>query len=311
MRLIFCGTPQFAVPTLEKLIAAGFTVQLVVTNPDEPAGRGHKTKPPPVKEAAERARLGIFQPRKLRDREAEDYISSFRPEAIVVVAYGHLIPPWMIELPKFGCINLHGSLLPKYRGAAPIQWAIVRGERTTGVTTMQIDEGLDTGPILLQRKTEIRPDDTTEALFERLGSMGSDLIVETLRGLESGTVQPQPQDSSAATLAPMLSKEDGRIDWSKTAEEISRRVRGLRPWPGAFASFRGEQLLVWMALATHDPAPQVPLPGTMLDHSGRLMVVCADRTTLEIKEVQLPGRKRIPARDFMNGARLRPGEKLE
>lgn len=311
MRLIFCGTPQFAVPTLEKLIGAGFSTQLVVTNPDEPAGRGYQTKSPPVKQAAERAGLAIFQPRKLKDPETQDYLSSFRPEAIVVVAYGHLIPPWMIELPAFGCVNLHPSLLPKYRGAAPIPWAIIRGERVTGVTTMQIDEGLDSGPILLQRETEIRHDDTTEALSDRLSAMGADLMVETLRGLENGTVEPQPQDAKAATLAPMLSKEDGRIDWSKTAEEVSRRVRGLRPWPGAFTTFRGNQLHLWMALATHDPAPAVPLPGTMLDHSGRLMVVCAERTTVEITELQLAGRKRITARDFLNGVRLRPGEKLE
>ena len=220
MRLIFCGTPQFAVPTLEKLIGAGFSTQLVVTNPDEPAGRGYQTKSPPVKQAAERAGLAIFQPRKLKDPETQDYLSSFRPEAIVVVAYGHLIPPWMIELPAFGCVNLHPSLLPKYRGAAPIPWAIIRGERVTGVTTMQIDEGLDSGPILLQRETEIRHDDTTEALSDRLSAMGADLMVETLRGLENGTVEPQPQDAKAATLAPMLSKEDGRIDWSKTAEEV-------------------------------------------------------------------------------------------
>jgi len=311
MRLLFCGTPQFAVPTLEKLLGAGFTIQLVVTNPDEPAGRGYQTKAPPVKQAAERAGLAVFQPQKLRDPEAQEYLSSFRPEAIVVVAYGHLIPPGMIELPRFGCVNLHPSLLPKYRGAAPIPWAIIRGEHATGVTTMQIDEGLDSGPILLQLETEIRPDDTTETLSERLSVMGAELMVETLHGLENDTVQPQPQDPSAATIAPMLAKEDGRIDWSKTAEEVSRRVRGLRPWPGAFTTFRGNQLHIWMALATHDPAPQVPTSGTMLDHNGRLMVVCAERTTLEITELQLAGRKRISARDFLNGVRLRPGEKLE
>lgn len=311
MRIIFCGTPQFAIPTLEKLIAEGFTIPLVVTNPDEPAGRGYETKPPPIKQAAERAGLAIFQPRKLKDAETQDYLSSFRPDAIVVVAYGHLIPPWMIEMPRHGCVNLHPSLLPKYRGAAPIPWAIIRGEHTTGVTTMQIDAGLDSGDILLQRETEIRGDDTTETLSERLSRMGADLMADTLRGLENGTVQARPQDATAATMAPMLRKEDGRIDWSQKAEEVSRRVRGLRPWPGAFTTFRGNQLQVWMALATHDPAPAVPTPGTILDHSGRLMVVCAERTTLEIKELQLSGRKRISARDFLNGVRLRPGEKLE
>jgi len=311
MRIIYCGTPQFAVPTLEKLIGAGFSIQLVVTNPDEPAGRGHQTKAPPVKQAAERAGLAVFQPHKLKDPETLAYLSSFRPEAIVVVAYGHLIPPWMIELPRFGCVNLHPSLLPKYRGAAPIPCAIIRGERITGITTMQIDEGLDSGPILLQRETEIRPDDTTETLSERLSVMGAELMVETLRGLENETVEARPQDAKAATPAPMLSKEDGRIDWSKKADEVSRRVRGLRPWPGAFTAFRGNHLHVWMAIATHDPAPAVPSPGTLLVDNGRLKVVCAERTTLEIKELQLAGRKRISARDFLNGFRLRPGEKLE
>lgn len=311
MRIIFCGTPQFAIPTLEKLIADGFAIPLVVTNPDEPAGRGYLTRPSPVKQAAERARLALFQPPKLKDPEAQDYLSSFRPDAIVVVAYGHLIPPWMIELPRLGCVNLHPSLLPKYRGAAPIPWAIIRGEHTTGVTTMQIDAGLDSGDILLQRETEIGGDDTTETLSEKLSQMGADLMVETLHGLENGTVRARPQDAAAATLAPMLRKEDGRLDWIPRAEEVSRRVRGLRPWPGAFTTFRGQQLHLWMATATPDLAPAIATAGTMLVDNGRLKVACGERTTLEVKELQLAGRKRISGHDFLNGFRLRPGEKLE
>lgn len=310
MKIIFCGTPQFAVPTLEKLIAEKFTLELVVTNPDEPSGRGYEKQAPPVKQVAEKAGLGIFQPAKLKDPATVDFLSRFSPDAIVVVAYGHIIPPWMIDLPRLGCINLHASLLPKYRGAAPIPWALIRGERTTGVTTMKIDPGLDTGDILLQRETEIRDDETTESLSPRLSAMGAELMVETLRGLERGAIQPRPQDSSLATLAPMLKKEDGKIDWALTAEEIGRRVRGLRPWPGAYTAFRGQGLQLWMAASAHDRPPQPAEPGTIFAEGGRLFAVCGSQTLIEISELQLAGRKRVAARDFVNGVRLTAGEKL-
>src|SRR5690242_12334086 len=247
MHLIFCGTPQFAVPTLRRLLEANFTIDLVVTNPDEPRGRSYERTPPPVKTAAEKAGLRVFQPAKLKDLGAREFLSKFHPDAIVVVAYGHIIPPWMIELPRLGCINLHASLLPKYRGAAPISWALTRGERVTGVTTMRIDAGLDTGDILLQREVEIRDEDTTETLSERLSVIGAELMVETLERLERGDIEPRGQDHAQATLAPMLKKEDGRIDWSWTADEIARRVRGLRPWPVAYTAFRGKRLGIWSA----------------------------------------------------------------
>ncbi len=310
MNLIFCGTPQFAVPTLQKLLAEDYPIELVLTKPDEPSGRGYATQAPPVKQVAKRAGLQVYQPAKLKDPATREFLSQFHPDAIVVVAYGRIIPPWMIELPRLGCINLHASLLPKYRGAAPIQWALIRGERTTGVTTMLIDPGMDTGDILLQREVKIDPEDTAETLFERLSLLGAELTLQTLRGLERGEIKPRPQDHSQATLAPMLKKEDGRIDWSLSAAEISSRVRGLRPWPGAFTTFRGKMFHIWAAAPALGRATSPAEPGTVCAEGGRLLVACGDQTWLEAKEVQLEGRKRISARDFLNGVRLGPGEKL-
>lgn len=310
MNLIFCGTPQFAVPTLEKLLAEKFVFELVITNPDEPSGRGYELKAPPVKQVAERAGLEIFQPAKLKEPAVREFLSKFHPDAMVVVAYGHIIPPWMIELPRLGCINLHASLLPKYRGAAPIQWSLIRGERTTGVTTMLIDPGMDTGDILLQREVEVEAGDTTETLSARLSALGANLMVETLRGLERGEITPQPQDHSQATLAPMLKKEHGRIDWSLAAQEIAWRVRGLRPWPGAYTTFRGKMAHIWAAATAIMVGPVSSEPGALLAEAGKLLVACGAGTFLEVRELQLEGRKRISARDFLNGVRLTAGEKF-
>jgi methionyl-tRNA formyltransferase len=310
MKLIFCGTPQFAVPTLERLIAEKYEIDLVMTNPDEPSGRGYEVRPSPVKQAALKAGLEPFQPLKLKDESTVRFLSKFSPDFIVVVAYGHIIPKWMIELPKYGCVNLHASLLPKYRGAAPIQWAIMRGEPVTGVTTMKIDEGLDTGDILLKSEVPIRGDDTTESLSQRLSGVAADLMGETLAKLARAEVQPQPQDDAQATFAPALKKEDGRIAWRLRAEEIGWRVRGLRPWPGAYTSFRSKNLHVWSAAAVMGQAEPGREPGTLLPERGTLRVVCGQNTLLEIHEVQLEGRKRLPARDFLNGVRPAPGERL-
>jgi len=310
MQLIFCGTPQFAVPTLEKLLAEGFTIELVISQPDEPSGRGYEVKPPPVKQLAEKAGIRVFQPAKLKDPATQEFLSQFHPDAIVVVAYGRIIPPWMIDLPRLGCINLHASLLPKYRGAAPIPWALIRGERATGVTTMKIDPGMDTGDILLMREEEIREEDTAETLATRLSSLGADLMVETLHGLERGEITPRPQDHSQATLAPLLKKEHGRIDWSLTAQEIAWRVRGLYPWPGAYTTFRSKNLHIWVAAVSPAPAAGPLEPGTLAAERGRLFVACGQGTQLEIKELQVEGRKRLAARDFLNGVHLQPGERL-
>jgi methionyl-tRNA formyltransferase len=310
MNLIFCGTPQFAVPTLEKLAEEKFSIQLVITNPDEPRGRGHKVQPSPVKEAALKHGLPVFQPAKVKTDETREYLSQYHPDAIVIVAYGHIVPQWMIDIPTLGCINLHASVLPRYRGAAPIAWAIIRGEKETGVTTMMIDAGMDTGEMLLERREPIRDDDTTETLGERLSVMGAELMVETLRGLERGEITPRPQDHDLATLAPRLKKEDGVIDWSLTAEEIERRIRGLIPWPGAYTLFGGKRLHVWRAEALPAAGGAVPAPATISTEGGRLAVACGEGTQLRLHEVQLEGRKRLSAREFLNGARVQSGETL-
>src|SRR5580692_7436633 len=239
MNLVFAGTPSFAVPTLEKLVEAGFHVRLVVTQPDRPRGRGMETTASPVKQSALRLGIPVLQPDKIKhnpDFQAE--LSALKPDAIVVVGYGRIIPQWMLDLPPLGNINLHASLLPKYRGAAPIQWAIAQGETVTGVTTMRIDAGLDTGDILLQQDLSIAKDDTAETLAPRLAAIGADLMAETLHGLQAGSIDPRPQDNSQATLAPILKKEDGLIDFSRPAVEIINRIRGFQPWPGAYTKFR-------------------------------------------------------------------------
>ncbi len=310
MRIIFCGTPQFAVPTLERLIEEKFEIELVVTNPDEPQGRGYAVKASPVKEAAVRAGLKVFQPARLKEPSVQEIIAISNPEAIVVVAYGHIIPAWMIDLPRFGNINLHASLLPKYRGAAPIPWSIVRGESVTGVTTMKIGPGLDTGPIFLQEETPIRPEDTSETLSERLSRIGASLMVRTLRRVESGDIDPTPQDDNLATIAPILKKEDGRIDWNKSADEVWRLVRGMRPWPTAFTKFRGRSLKIWTAAPASAHADSPKPPGALRTEYKRLLVACGHSSWLEILEVQLEDRKRIRATEFLNGVRLSPDDKL-
>jgi methionyl-tRNA formyltransferase len=281
-----------------------------MTNPDEPSGRGYEVKPSPVKRAALKAGLEVFQPLRLKEESTVKFLSKFHPDVIVVVAYGHIIPRGMIDLPRFGCVNLHASLLPKYRGAAPIQWAIIRGESVTGVTTMKIDEGLDTGDVLLQTEVPIKDEDTTETLSERLSAAGADLMVETLPKLVRGEIQPQSQNHSQATFAPLLKKEDGRIDWRLRAEEIGWRVRGLRPWPGAFTSFRSKNVHIWSAAPLVGQVGQRHEPGTLLPERGTLRVVCGLGTLLEVHELQLEGRKRLSARDFLNGVRIGPDEKL-
>jgi len=240
MNLVFCGTPRFAVPTLKKLVEAGFTVHLVVTQPDRPRGRGLELAPSAVKECALDLALPILQPDKIRNNEQfRNQLAELKPDAVIVVGYGRIIPQWMIDLPPLGNINLHASLLPKYRGAAPLQWAIASGETVTGVTSMRIDAGLDTGEILLQKEIPIAANDTTETLAPHLATVGADLMVETLRGLDAGTIEPRPQDQSKATLAPILKKEDGLIDFQRSAIETVNRLRGFQPWPGAYTKFRG------------------------------------------------------------------------
>ena len=307
LTLVFCGTPRFAVPTLEALVHAGFPVGLVVTQPDRPRGRGLALTPSAVKESALALQLPVTQPDSIKNNdEFRAQLTAFRPDAIIVVGYGRIIPQWMIDLPRFGNINLHASLLPKYRGAAPIQWAIARGEIVTGVTTMRIDAGLDTGDILLQTEIPIKLTDTAETLAPVLAAIGADLMVDTLRGLQAGTIAPRPQDHAKATLAPILKKQDGRIDFRQTAQEICNRLRGFQPWPGAFTVFRGKNLHVWQAAVSQHSL----LPGELLVEGNCLFVGCGEGAALALFEVQPEGKKRMPAGDFVHGYRPQSGEKL-
>jgi methionyl-tRNA formyltransferase len=305
--LVFCGTPRFAVPTLEALVQAGFPVRLVVTQPDKPRGRGLALSPSAVKESALALELPVTQPESIKNNdEFRAQLTALKPDAIIVVGYGRIIPQWMIDLPRFGNINLHASLLPKYRGAAPIQWAIARGETISGVTTMRIDAGLDTGDILLQKEIPINPTDTAETVAPTLAAIGADLMVDTLHGLQAGTIKARPQGHTKATLAPILKKEDGRIDFHQTAREICNRLRGFQPWPGAFTIFRGKNLHVWDAAV----AQRSLSPGELWVESNRLFVGCAEGTALALFEVQPEGKKRMPAGDFVHGYRPQSGEKL-
>jgi methionyl-tRNA formyltransferase len=308
MKLVFCGTPQFAVPCLESLVASGFDVQLVVTQPDRPQGRGMELAAPPVKQTAQKLMLPVIQPEKIKkNEEFQKQLAELAPEAIIVVGYGRLIPSWMLQLPPRGNINVHASLLPKYRGAAPIQWAIANGESATGVTTMLLNEGLDTGDILLQREMKVRPEDTSLTLGPRLAELGAELLVETLRGLKSGTVRPVPQDHSRATLAPILTKEDGQIDFSRSAVEICNRLRGFQPWPGAYTQFRGKQLKL-ISARPKESAESLP-PGELLVAGNQLLVGCV-RGPLELLQIQIEGKKAMAAGDFIRGYRPAPGERL-
>ena len=307
MDLVFCGTPVFAVPTLEKLVEADFRVRLVVTQPDRGSGRGLELAASPVKQAARELGLPLLQPDKIKSNEEfRAELERIAPDAIIVVGYGRIIPQWMIDLPRYGNLNLHGSLLPRYRGAAPIQWAIARGESVTGVTTMRIDAGLDTGDILLQAEEPIRPEDTALTLGPRLAHSGAELMIRTLAGLANGTLQPQPQDNSEATLAPILTKEDGLIDFSRTAVETWNRLRGFQPWPGAYTRFRGKTLQIHAAAL----APEVALvqAGHFVVEHGRLLLGFAHGTALEVHELQVEGKKRMSATDFINGYRPRCDE---
>lgn len=315
MPLVFCGTPHFAVPTLEKLVAAGHSVPLVVTQPDRPRGRGMEVAVSPVKDAATRLGIAVLQPATIKNNsEFRDQLAAIRPDAIIVVGYGRIVPQWMIDLPRLGNLNLHASLLPKYRGAAPIRWAIANGESVTGVTTMRIDAGLDTGDILMQREIPIDAEDTAETLGLTLAAIGADLMVETLRQLNDGQVRPTPQDHSQATLAPILKKEDGRMDFARTATDLFNRLRGFQPWPGAFTMLKGKTLQVHRARPVQIAA--MLTPGEIAVEGARLFVGCGKNkdkdtdTTLELVEIQLEGKRHMTVQEFINGYRPKSGDHL-
>ncbi len=313
MRIVFCGTPEFAVPTLKRLMAEPeFTLEAVVTQPDRPRGRGQQVSSSPVKDVALAAGLYVYQPEKIKSDSAYEFFKRVAPDGVVIVAYGQIVPARLIEIPRLGWFNLHASLLPKYRGAAPVNWAILNGETRTGLTTMLIDAGLDSGPTLLQSALEIGPDETAPELARRLAEAGAPLVVDSLRRLARGELTPQPQNHAQATLAPLLKKEHGRIEWSQPAQQIYNRIRGLHPWPGAFSSFRGKLCHVWgrPAAGPAGTSGEMAAPGTLLPTGTELYVACGGATWLRLDAVQLEGRKHVPAREFARGARLKPGDRF-
>ena len=301
MRLVYLGTPAFAVPSLERVVDAGHDVVAVFTQPDRPKGRGQKDAMSPVKEVALRMGLTVHQPERMRRPEVVEQLREMAPGAMVIVGYGQIIPQSILDIPPQGIINVHASLLPKYRGAAPIQWAIARGEKTTGVTTMKIDAGLDTGAMLLRWETAIGEDETAVELGARLAPAGADLLVRTLAAL--GTIEPEAQDDARATLAPILKRDDGHIDWTMTAQEILNRARGFQPWPGAYGFLRGQRFHVWRgAIAELELSA-----GALLVEGKRLFVGCGGGA-IELLEIQVEGRKRMAAAAFLNGFSIGPGE---
>lgn len=314
MRLVFCGTPEFAVPTMRAVVAVGHEVALVVTQPDRAAGRGMGLVAPAVKTAARQLGLEIVQPEKIKaNEEFRARLEAIRPDAILIVAYGRIIPQWMLDLAPLGNINLHGSLLPKYRGAAPIQWAIAEGETVTGVTTMRIDAGLDTGDLLLAKAVPLAPEETAVELFASLAAIGAELMVETLAGLAAGTLDGQKQDHALATLAPILRREDGLIDFALPAKRIYDRWRGFQPWPRAWTMLRGKKFVVGkMRLAADlSVAQDGPCePGSMFVRGGELLAVCGDGRMVSLVEVQLEGKKRMSAAEFLRGFPIADNERL-
>ena len=307
MKLVFCGTPEFAVPALEAVIAAGHDVQLVVTQPDRAAGRGMELQAPPVKRVAIEHGISVVQPEKIKNNpEFRSLLEGIAPDAILVVAYGRIIPQWMLDLPRHGNINLHGSLLPKYRGAAPIQWAVANGEIVTGVTTMRLDAGLDTGDMLLAQVVPIAKEETAADVYGTLAPVGATLLVKTLNGLECGSIFPQAQDHSMATLAPILTREDGWIDFTRTAKQIHDRWRGFQPWPGAHTILRGKKLIVHRMHVGHGACET----GVMAVQGDLLSIGCGEGSILHLDEVQMEGKRRMGAAEFLRGYQVRSGERL-
>jgi methionyl-tRNA formyltransferase len=303
MRLVFMGTPAFAVPTLKALLSSHHTVSAVFTQPDKPSGRGEKLSSPPVKQLALEQGVSVHQPDKLKAPDWQPVFAALNAEAYVVVAYGKILPQWLLDLPRLGAFNVHASLLPKYRGAAPIHWAIANGETKTGITTMKLDAGMDTGDLLLHQEIPIEPDDTSSSVHDRLAEIGAELMLKTLKALENGTAKPIPQDPALATYAPMLKKSDGLLDWSQSALSLHNRIRAFNPWPGTYTQLQAQTLRVWRAQPADVLGDSLP-PGTLLHHgSGAAMVACGIGF-LKLDEVQMENRKRTSALDFLHGIRL-------
>jgi len=307
-RIVFMGTPDFSVPALNILHENAYNVALVVTQPDRPKGRGRKLHPPPVKKAALNLGYDVIQPESVRTDEFADRVTACKPDLFVVVAFGHILPQRILEIPRLGAINIHASLLPKYRGSAPIQWVIINGEKETGVTTMFMDKGMDTGDILLSEKIEIAPDDTSATLHDRLAIAGTELLIKTLKKFEAGDIQPIPQDNAQATYAPILNKKDGRIDWKKPAEPLEAFIRGVTPWPGAFTFHEDKRLKIFKAapipMDTDEP------PGTVIRSFPDELRVATGKGALSVLEIQGASGKRLSIKDFLRGYKMPPGAVL-
>ncbi|NPA48541.1 MAG: methionyl-tRNA formyltransferase [Thermodesulfobacteria bacterium] len=307
LRLVFMGTPQFAVPILKALLESEDEVVAVVTQPDKPAGRGKKLTPPPVKVLAQQYGVPVLQPSKIKDPNFLEELRRLAPDAIVVAAYGKILPKEILELPPLGCINVHASLLPKFRGAAPINWAIIAGEKETGVTIMQMDEGMDTGDILLMEKIPIAPDETAGTLHDKLSQLGAKLIVKALKDLKEGRLKPRKQPEEGVSYAPMLRKEDGLLDFSRPAEELANLIRGLDPWPTAYAYFRGKLIKFFKPEVSEEKEGS---PGEILGLEDGALLVGTGKGVLKVREVQLEGKKKISAEEFFRGYRPGVGEKF-
>lgn len=307
------GTPEFAVPSLERLIADGHDIAAVFTQPDKPAGRGKHLHAPPVKTLALDRGILVHQPAKIKSNdEVRAIFESLLPDACVVAAYGKILPEWLLAIPRLGCINVHASLLPKYRGAAPINWAVANGEHKTGVTIMQMDAGMDTGPMLAKGAITIGDQETAPELSSRLARLGAELLSETLPRIAGAEIEPVPQDNDEATYAPMLKREDGLIDWQLTAREIANRVRAFRPWPGTYTSFRGSKLIIWRARAVSENTSAEGIDaGTILSiDDNAVTIACAGRSAMRVEELQVEGKRRMSAREFANGARVKQGDRI-
>jgi len=308
LRVLFIGTSDFACPSLKALLDASYPVLEVVTQPDRPKGRGQKLTPPPVKVLALARQLPVFQPVRLRDPEAVEHLKSLKPDLIVVAAYGQILSSAVLSIPPLGCVNVHGSLLPKYRGAAPIARAILMGEKTTGVTTMLMDEGMDTGPILLAEETEIATQDNLQSLHDRLARMGADLLLQTLSGFEKGTVRPKAQDHSRATYAPKISKEEGRINWRSPAQTLCNLLRAFDPWPGAYSTWKGKTIKLFRPSVLAGTPEEIA--GTLIKATSQGIIITAADGYLVVKELQMENRPRLSAEQFLRGTPLEPGRRL-
>jgi methionyl-tRNA formyltransferase len=311
LRIVFCGTPEFAVPSLRRLAERPeFSIEAVITQPDRPRGRGQQISSSPVKEVALELGLHVFQPESIKSESSRDFLERIAPDAIVIIAYGQIIPARLLTIPRLGWINLHASLLPRYRGAAPIHWAIANGENISGITTMQIDAGMDTGPTLLRCEVEIGPDETAPMLAARMSTLGAELIAESLLRFDRGEISPTPQEEKTTTYAPILKKENGRIDWNLPAHQIFNRMRGFDPWPGTYTTFRGQTCHLWGHPEPSGAATMHTSPGDIVLSPKEISVACGEGTRLKLESIQIEGRKKISAREFANGSHFTPGERF-